>query len=78
MLEEDLRLANIIAIASVAGTKAGNRQFSVWQRNKIAELEDMQAEEEGTMTVFEKLKKAKSSNTLFTRLKYWAGNKHGV
>lgn len=73
-----MRLANIIAIASVAGTKAGNRQFTVWQRKKITDLEDMQAEEEGTMTVFEKVKKSKSSNTLFTRLKHWAGNKHAV
>ncbi len=77
-IEEDLRLANIIAIASIAGTKQGNRQYADWQRKKIKEIEDMQAEEAGTMTVFEKLKKNQQSNTLFTRLKYMAENKRGI
>ena len=78
MLEEELRLANIIAIASAAGTKGGNKQFVIWQRGKITELEDMQAEETETMTIFEKLKKSKQSNTLFSKLKYMARNKHGI
>ena len=71
-------MAEIIAVASVASTKHGNKQFTVWQRRKIAALEDMQAEEDETLTVFEKMKKSKRTNTLFSRLKYMAGKKHGI
>jgi len=73
VLVEEMRLANIIAIAISSNTKAGNRQYNRWQRNKATELEDVQKEE--TLTVFEKLRKSTRSNTIFSRIQFMAGKK---
>ena len=74
---EEIRLAEVIAVAVSSSTsKEGNRQYNKWQREKSNELRDKQQEE--TMTVFEKLRKSKVSNTVFSRLKFLKGKKRGL
>jgi len=76
VIREDLRLADLIAIASVAGSKEGNVQYQVWRRKKQDRLDELKEEE--NLTVFDKLKGPKRFlNTVFDRLKA-RGKRYGV
>jgi len=71
-----MRLAEIIAVASISSTKEGNIQYTKWQREKGIALKDKQ--EEDTITIFERLKKSKKLNTIFDRFRFLRGKKRGL
>ena len=70
---QELRQTEVIAIAVASGTKKGNRQYDKWRGIKTTELRDKQNEDK--LTIFERLKKSKVSNTIFDRFKFWRRKK---
>jgi len=75
-IANDLRLADTVAVAvSASSNKKGNQRYNKWRQKKIWALKEKQRED--TMTVFEKVRKSKGSNTLFDRFRA-LGKKHGI
>ena len=68
---KEIRLAETIAVASISSTKEGNKQYNEWQREKRIALKDKQ--EEDTITIFERLRKSKKTNTIFDRFRFLRG-----
>lgn len=68
-VSNDMTLVNHLIIAKDAGTKKGNSYYAKWRRDKIDEMEKLDAED----TVFDRLKQGAVDNTVFGKLKRFSG-----
>lgn len=67
---EQLRMVEVLGVIESSKTKKGLATFKKWQREKMDEMETLNAKEK---TVFDKLEGRGRSNTLFDKLRYKNG-----
>ena len=70
-----LELADTIANAALVGTKKGNDFFNSWKRFNQEQIIEIKEREK--MTVFKRLNKPKKTNTVFDKMRFFKGKKHG-
>ena len=67
-IERQLDLGDVVSNAFLVGSSKGNAVYNTWMQEKKKRLEEI--DKERNMTVFDKLKRAGRTNTLFHKLKY--------